>query len=80
MIKNCKHYFASFFVIISFIKTITCTTHINQPITFNYFEHKPITDKWAERVASAHVRARTIEMIPTPTRSWKTQISSAGEC
>ena len=27
------------------------------------FEHQPITDKWAERVASAHARDGTIETI-----------------
>ena len=52
------------FVIIRFIKTMTCTTQIHQPITFDYFEHQPITDKWAKRVASAHARAGTIETIP----------------
>ena len=44
-IFTCHHYFASFFVIICFIKTINCTTQIHQPITFNYFEHQPITEK-----------------------------------
>ena len=33
------------FVIISFVKTITHTTQIHQPITLDYFEHQPITDK-----------------------------------
>ena len=31
-------------VINSFIKTITRITQIHQPITFDYFEHQPITD------------------------------------
>ena len=30
---------------------------------FDYFERQPITDKWAERVASAHAGAGTIETI-----------------
>ena len=30
-----------------------CVVQIHQPITFNNFEHQLITDKWAERVASA---------------------------
>ena len=51
------------FEMISFIKTITCTTHIHQPNTFDYFEHQPITDKCVELVASAHARAGTIETI-----------------
>ena len=51
------------FVIISFIKTIARITQIHQPIRYDYFEHQPITDKWAERVASACVRARTIKAI-----------------
>ena len=33
------------FVIISFIKTINCTTQIHQLITFDYFEHQSITEK-----------------------------------
>ena len=33
------------FVTISVIKTIKRTTQIHQPITFNYFEHQPITVK-----------------------------------
>ena len=51
------------FVIINFIKTIARTTQIHQPITFDYFEHQPITDKWSERVTSAHVRDRTLKTI-----------------
>ena len=42
---------------------ITGTTQIHQPITFDYFEHQLITDKWAKHVASAHARAGTIETI-----------------
>ena len=30
---------------------------------FDCFEHQPITDKWADCVASAHARAGTMEAI-----------------
>ena len=32
------------FVIISFIKTINRTTQLHQSITFDHFEHQPITE------------------------------------
>ena len=38
------------FVVISFIKRITGTTQIHQPITLDYFEHQLITDEWAKHV------------------------------
>ena len=36
------------FVIFSFIKSIIHTSQIHQPITFDYFEHQPITDEMGE--------------------------------
>ena len=52
-----------FFVNITFIPCVTCATQLHQPIAFDYFKHQPITDKWAERVVSAHARAGTIETM-----------------
>ena len=48
----------SLIVLISFIKTITRTTQIHQLIMFNYFQHNPIAEKWAERVATGQGRRR----------------------
>ena len=58
----------------SFIPSVTCTTQIHQPITFDYFEHQRNTDKWTERVA--HARAGTIET--TGTRRWEFQFFGWG--
>ena len=44
----------------SFIKTITRTTQIHQPITFDYFEHQPITDKMGGACGD---RVKTIKTI-----------------
>ena len=49
---------------------------MHQPTTFDYFEHQPITDKWAEREASVHVRVRTIKTIFVAENSH----SSARKC
>ena len=47
-------------VIISFIQTINRTTQIHQPITFDYFDHQPITEKMD---GECGYRVKTIKTI-----------------
>ena len=58
--KHLPSLFFHSFIIISFIKVINRTTQIHQPITFDYFEHQPITEKMGGACGDC---AKTIKTI-----------------